>query len=334
MSQSSMNCRMTRRQLFARGGMAALGAGLLPRAGARGASARRSSGPGPLLLLRRRPAAGARRPCSTRSAGWGGSSRGRRSRSKSTSPATPMTGWAISPSASPRGPTPTSSPPPSTCWDARARGASACWKAPGDRPNRCRSIFPRRAGIRQCSRAPPPTWNLKTPTFWATARSTCRFPVPHGGHLFPAFDLNHSYEDCDVFVSIAKLKEHMTAGITLSMKNCFGITPCTIYGDGAPEDEAGRVPLGGRFPIHSGLRQPAKCSPAENDPKSPREGGYRVPRCVADLVAARPIHLAIIDGIESQTGGGDRRPPGPAMLRRTCWWPAPTPFAWMRWAPP
>ena len=28
-----------------------------------------------------------------------------------------------------------------------------------------------------------------------------RFPVPHGGHLFPAFDLNHSYEDCDTFVS-------------------------------------------------------------------------------------------------------------------------------------
>jgi len=129
-----------------------------------------------------------------------------------------------------------------------------------------------------------------------------RFPVPHGGHLFPAFDLNHSYEDCDVFVSIAKLKEHLTAGITLSMKNCFGITPCTIYGDGAPEDEPGIVPLGGRYPIHMGSRQPPKSSPPEVDPKSPREGGYRVPRCVADLVAARPVHLAIIDGIEAQSG--------------------------------
>ena len=128
-----------------------------------------------------------------------------------------------------------------------------------------------------------------------------RFPVPHGGHLFPAFDLNHSYEDCDVFVSIAKLKEHTTAGITLSMKNCFGITPCTIYGDGAPENEPGLVPLGGRFPIHSGSRQPSKSAPPEVDPQSPREGGYRVPRCVSDLVAARPVHLAIIDGIESQT---------------------------------
>lgn len=130
-----------------------------------------------------------------------------------------------------------------------------------------------------------------------------RFPVPHGGLLFPAFDLNHSYADCDVFVSIGKMKEHQTAGITLSMKNCFGITPCTIYGDGAPEDEPGLVPLGGRFPIHAGSRQPSKCSPPEIDLKSPRQGGYRVPRCVADLVAARPVHLAIIDGIESQTGG-------------------------------
>ena len=139
--------------------------------------------------------------------------------------------------------------------------------------------------------------------FLGSGKEYIRFPVPHGGHLFPAFDLNHAYADCDTFVSIGKMKEHLTAGITLSMKNCFGITPCTIYGDGAPENEPGLVPLGGRFPIHMGSRQPARSSPQEIDPKSPRQGGYRVPRCVADLVAARPVHLAIIDGIEAQTGG-------------------------------
>lgn len=138
-----------------------------------------------------------------------------------------------------------------------------------------------------------------------------RFPVPKGGHLFPAFDLNHSYLDCDVFVSIAKLKEHMTAGVTLSMKNCFGITPCTIYGDGAPEDEPGLVPRGGRYPIHAGNRQVPKSSLPEIDPKSPREGGYRVPRCVADLAAARPIHLAIVDGVESMTSSE-----GPSRLSK------------------
>jgi len=49
-----------------------------------------------------------------------------------------------------------------------------------------------------------------------------RFKVPRGGHLFAAYDLNHSYYDCDVFVSLGKLKEHRTAGITLAIKNCFG----------------------------------------------------------------------------------------------------------------
>jgi hypothetical protein len=131
-----------------------------------------------------------------------------------------------------------------------------------------------------------------------------RFTVPQGGHMFAAYDLNHSYEDCDVFVSIAKMKDHATAGVTLSMKNCFGITPCTIYGDNAGVDEPSRIPSGGRGAvIHSGDRQPSKSAVPENDPKSPRDGGYRVPRTVADLVAARPIHLAIVDGIASMAGG-------------------------------
>lgn len=147
--------------------------------------------------------------------------------------------------------------------------------------------------------------------FLGFGKEYVRFQVPKGGHLFRAYDLNHSYRDCDVFVSIAKLKEHMTAGITLSMKNCFGITPCTIYGDGAPEKEPGLVPRGGRFPIHSGSRQPSASSLAEIDPKSPREGGYRVPRCVADLAAARPIDLAIVDGVESMTSSE-----GPSRLSK------------------
>jgi len=146
-----------------------------------------------------------------------------------------------------------------------------------------------------------------------------RFPVPRGGYIYPAYDLNHSYEECDVFVSLAKLKDHATTGITLSMKNCFGITPCTIYGDGAGQDEPSRFPVGGRNMFHFGRRQPPRSAPQENDPGSPREGGYRVPRIVAELVAARPIHLAIIDGIESMAGGEGPwipgvRPVSPGLL--------------------
>jgi uncharacterized protein (DUF362 family) len=131
-----------------------------------------------------------------------------------------------------------------------------------------------------------------------------RYSVPGGGLLFKAYDMNRAYLDCDVFVSLAKLKEHSTAGVTLSMKNCFGNTPTTIYGDGVGYDEPSRIPQGARGSIlHEGKRQPPKSALAELNPQSPRQPGYRVPRITADLVAARPIHLAIIDGIETVAGG-------------------------------
>jgi uncharacterized protein (DUF362 family) len=127
--------------------------------------------------------------------------------------------------------------------------------------------------------------------------------VPFGGYIYPAFDLNHSYEDCDVFVSIAKMKEHATAGVTLSMKNCFGLTPCTIYGTGAGKDEPTLVPKGGRSMVHNGDRQPSASAPPEKDPTTPRQDTYRVPRTVVDLISARPIHLAIVEAVKTMTGG-------------------------------
>jgi len=131
-----------------------------------------------------------------------------------------------------------------------------------------------------------------------------RLWVPGGGLLFRAYDLNPVYTDIEVYVSLAKLKEHATAGVTLSMKNSFGITPCTIYGRGAGIDMPSAVPKGSRSNIlHDGNRQPSKTALAENNPQSPRVPGYRVPRVVADLVHARPIHLAIIDGIHTVAGG-------------------------------
>lgn len=130
-----------------------------------------------------------------------------------------------------------------------------------------------------------------------------RLWVPGGGMMFKGYDLNHSYEDCDVFVSLAKLKEHATAGVTLSMKNCFGITPCTIYGDGVPQDEPSLVPRSGRGPFHGGNRLPPKSAPPPAEGNNSKDPGYRVPRVVADLVAARPVHLAIIDGIHTVAGG-------------------------------
>src|SRR6266849_7731659 len=126
------------------------------------------------------------------------------------------------------------------------------------------------------------------------AKRYSRLRAPGGGFIFPAYDLNPAYEDTDVFMSLAKLKNHATCGVPLSMKNCFGITPASIYGDNAGVDEPNEAPTAGRVNVcHVGKRQPAKSALAEIDPKSSREPGYRMPRIVADLAATRPIDLAI-----------------------------------------
>jgi len=149
-----------------------------------------------------------------------------------------------------------------------------------------------------------PRVEFENTNYLGYAKKYSRFWVPDGGLMFKGYDLNHSYEDCDVFVSLAKLKEHVTAGVTLSMKNCFGITPCTIYGDASPVDEPSLAPRGGRGPFHEGNRLPSKSAPPPLvNALVSKDPGYRVPRVVADLVAARPVHLAVIDGIHSEAGG-------------------------------
>ena len=131
-----------------------------------------------------------------------------------------------------------------------------------------------------------------------------RLKAPGGGLIYPAYDLNRAYEDTDVFMTLAKLKNHDTCGVTLSLKNSFGITPASIYGDDAGQDEPNEKPTKGRGEIfHVGGRRPPKSAPQERDPASSRQPGYRVPRIVADLAAARPINLAVIDGIETVAGG-------------------------------
>jgi uncharacterized protein (DUF362 family) len=132
-----------------------------------------------------------------------------------------------------------------------------------------------------------------------------KFTPPNGGHLFSAYYMNQAYEQCDVLISLAKLKEHATCGITLAIKNMFGALPLTIYGDACSKNDVDESLVGGgRGTIgHYGRRQPAAISPKENDPTTPRDGGFRVPRFIADLASARPIHLSIVDGIYTMAGG-------------------------------
>ena len=124
--------------------------------------------------------------------------------------------------------------------------------------------------------------------------------VPWGGNLFPAYHLNHSYVDCDFYISLAKLKNHFEAGVTLSIKNSFGISPPSIYGQHEHDEQSkkNRVEI-----LHLGNVGPADGVPQELDPKTPRRRSYRVPRYTIDTLGIRPIDLAIIDGIESMSAG-------------------------------
>jgi hypothetical protein len=109
------------------------------------------------------------------------------------------------------------------------------------------------------------------------------------------------------------------------MKNCFGNLPTTVYGDNVPKDEPLVVPKSGRGAVfHQGSRQPASLAAPELDPSSPRHEGYRLPRVVVDLCAARPIDLAIVDGVETIGGsegpwvGGEPCRPGLLLAGTSC----------------
>ena len=92
------------------------------------------------------------------------------------------------------------------------------------------------------------------------------------------FHFNPILKDVDVFVSLAKMKCHATAGITLSMKNLFGIVPPVFYRRSDKDSY--------RSSFHS----------TEKFDK-------RVPRVILDLNRIRPVNLSIIDGIGTCEGG-------------------------------
>jgi len=125
------------------------------------------------------------------------------------------------------------------------------------------------------------------------------FRVPGGGYMFSAFDFNHSYEDTDVLVSLAKLKNHATAGVTLSMKNLFGLPPNTLYGIEAGKETA----TAHRAPMHDPRGFERVKLPGLKTNGISVEPSWRVPRITVDVCAARPIHLAVIEGITAMSGG-------------------------------
>lgn len=54
--------------------------------------------------------------------------------------------------------------------------------------------------------------------------------IPNPVSKLDSLYLPHTVLDCDLLVSVAKMKTHHWAGATLSMKNLFGLVPGAVYG--------------------------------------------------------------------------------------------------------
>lgn len=194
----------------------------------------------------------------------------------------------------------------------RVRFVESCWGTAGPLEE---YMLESGWNVRSLQRVAPKVEFVNTNSL-AGEKRYARFKVPGQPLMYPAYDLHPLYEETDVLVSMAKLKEHETTGITLSMKNIFGCTPASIYGDDAGEDEPNESPTTGRGAVcHAGDRQPSRSAPGEIDPASPRSPYYRMPRIVAELNAARPIGLSFIDGIETIRGGEGPWIPGVDLIK-------------------
>ena len=104
-------------------------------------------------------------------------------------------------------------------------------------------------------------------------------PVPGTSNIYEKFTLNHVLGDIDAFVSIPKMKCHNTCGVTHSVKNLVGLVPYRFY-TVSEKDE-----------YRSGFHGQQSETPK------------RLPSVIMDLNLARPVNLAIIDGVMTVEGG-------------------------------
>ena len=129
-------------------------------------------------------------------------------------------------------------------------------------------------------------------------------PAPYSGfssatvpsaQVYGAFNCNGLLGEVDVLVSLAKMKCHLLAGVTHSIKNLVGAIPAQFYHLN-PTD-------GHRSALHG----PGKTY------------ATRLPRVINDLFSAFPLHLSIVDGVMTTERGegpwiGQMRPIAPGVL--------------------
>ncbi len=104
--------------------------------------------------------------------------------------------------------------------------------------------------------------------------------VGPGSFNFSSFTMNQILSEVDVYISIPKMKQHYQAGFSGSLKNQVGTVPKQFYT--IPANTSNRAAL------HNRTGGPSQS---------------HLPRSVCDLNRARPVNLAVIDGIMNARGG-------------------------------
>ena len=104
------------------------------------------------------------------------------------------------------------------------------------------------------------------------------FPVGAGRQVYDVLYMNAALQEVDVFISFAKMKCHSTTGVTLTLKNLIGLAPISLYRRDKEDNH--------RSAFHESEIY-----------------DRRLPRVAVDLNLARPVHLALVDGIKTVEGG-------------------------------
>ena len=105
-------------------------------------------------------------------------------------------------------------------------------------------------------------------------------PTGAGYFNYASLTMNQILSDADVYVSIPKLKHHAEAGLTCSLKNQVGAVPKQLY----------------TIATNTSRRQKL------HNPTGGSSASY-LPESICDLNAARPVNLAVVDGIKNAKGG-------------------------------
>ncbi len=125
--------------------------------------------------------------------------------------------------------------------------------------------------------------------------------VPDGGRLFSSLQVNHSYAETDVFVSLCKMKEHATA----AGPHALDEEPVRHHAELALRRPRARARTSSATAARSTGQAEGwmRLLPGEKPGFETQPVGVRVPRTIVDENLARPVQLAIVDGIRTIRGG-------------------------------